>query len=344
MALQPTTATLAEFQSWVDNTRYTRRAMRDDMLNDPIFTILGEDTSNNKASVLSTNGVDYKGFARAKVQGGTIAREAPVEADVHNIYYITFVQRFDYEREMILHDQYEMLNPGGTACIERLWDGVGLFLTNCIWNYNTSSNFDVPAQMGVVNYTITTPDGQPIISASHSGPGYSGKTNIGGTAAFSGAAVVANIDVGHQNRKSQSGVARAYNPDAFLLGNNAALEEAMLQYTGSQKVYSSNNNAVTIAKNGSMDVIKFKHAPRDNFGNFDTTSSKLHKWATINKAEFKNGFKYKWIEKPTVVEGPRVDMNNLDTFDIATCRIAFMPEDPWAIIQNNATSAPVSAY
>lgn len=344
MTLQPTTATIAEFQSWVDDTRYSRRAMTDDMMKDPIFDLLGEDTSNNRASVLSTNGVDYSGFARAKTPGGIVAREAPVETDVHSVYYITFVQRFDYEREMILHDQYGMLNPGGTACIKRLWEGVGLFLTNCAWNYNKSSAFDVPAQTGVIPYTITCPDGQPIISASRSGPGYSSKTNIGGTAAFSGPAVVANIDVGHQNRKTPNGIARAYMPNGLMLGNNAALLEAMLQYTKSEKVYSSNNNALTVFQNGMYDVMQFKYAPRTNTGAFDTTTSKLHKWATFNKEEYKAGFKYKWIEKPTVVEGPRVDTDNLDTFDIATCRIAFMPEDPWAIVQNDATSAPISAY
>lgn len=313
-------------------------------MKDPIFDLLGEDTSNNRASIISTNGVDYSGFAKAKVPGGIISREAPVEADTHSMYYITFVQRFDYEREMILHDQYGMLNPGGTECIRRLWEGVGLFLTNCVWNYNTATNFDVPAQTGVINYVTSTPDGQPIISASHSGPGYSGKSNIGGTAVFSGAAVVANIDAGHQNRKSQAGIARAYQPDMLLEGNSAALNEAMLQYTKSEKVYSSLNNAVTVFQNGSMDVAQFKYAPRDNFGNFDTTAAKLYKWATANKAEFKNAFKYKWIEKPTIVEGPRVNMDNMDSFDEATCRLAFMPEDPWAIIQNNATAAPASAY
>ncbi len=344
MALQPTTATIAEFTSWYDDTRYTRRAMQDDMMKDPIFTLLGEDTSNNRAAILSTNGVDYSGFAKAKVPGGIVSREAPTETDVQSVYYITFAQRFDYERESILHDQYGMLNPGGTKCIERLWEGVGLFLTNCAWNYNTSTNFDVPAHTGVINYTITTPDGKAIIAADHAGPKYANKTNIGGTAAFSGAAVVANIDVGHQNRVTPNGISLAYSPDAFLCGGNAALLEGMKQYTGSERVYSSNNNAVRVFQGGSMDIFQFKHAPRTNVGAFDTTTSKLHKWATINKAEYKAGFQFKWIEKPTIVEGPRVDMDNLDTYDIATCRIAFIPENPWAIIQNNATSAPISAY
>lgn len=344
MALQPTTATLTEFQSWVDNTRYSRREMRDDMLKDPIFDLLGEDTSNNRASVLSTNGVDYSGFAKAKTPGGTIAREAPVEADTQNVYYITFVQQFNYEREMILHDQYGMLNPGGTACMKRLWEGVGLFLTNAVWNFNTSTSIDVPAQTGTINYATTTPDGVAIISASHTGPGYTASTNIGGTSAFSGSSLIANINVGNANRKTQAGIARAYSPNGLLLGNEAALYEAMLQYTKSEQVYSSGNNALTVANGGSYDVFKFKYAPRTMAGGYDTNASKLYKWATIDKEEFKAGFKYKWIEKPTIVEGPKVDMQNLDTFDIATCRIAFIPQDPWAIIQNNATTAPTSAY
>ena len=344
MALQPLTTTLAEFTSWHDDTNYAIRAKVDDMMKDPIFDILGEDTSNNRSSILSTTGIDYSGFAKAKTPGGTIAREAPVEADQHSVQYVTFVQRFDYEREMILHDQYKILDPDGTNCITRLWDAVGLFLTNCFWNYNTSSSFEVPAQQGTITYTITMPDGQPIVSASHSGPGYSSKTNIGGTAAFSGSSVVANIDVGNQNRVTPAGISRAYSPDALFCGNNAALLESMLQYTRSERVYSSNNNAVTVFKNGTMDVVQFKYAPRTSTGAFDTTTSKLHKWATGNKQDIKKGFKYKFIERPTVVNGPMINTDNLDTFRIATCRLAFIPEDAWGLIQNNATTAPTSAY
>lgn len=344
MAIQPLTTTVSEFASWFDDTRYAIRAMQDDMKKDPIFSLLGEDTSSNRSSVLSTTGIDYNQFAKAQVPGQSLARNAPVEADQHSVYYITFSHRFDYERPAILHDQYSILDPDGTACLKAVWDAVGLFLTNCFWNYNTSSSIDVPSQLGVVNYAITCPDGQPIVSASRSGPGYSSKTNIGGTAKFSGSAVVSNIDVGHQNRKTPAGRARPYDANCLFLGRNAALREAMLQYTGSQKVYSSANNAVTVFQGGSMDVFEFKWAPFTTTGDFDTTASKLHKWATGNKEEIRRGFKYKWIEQPTVVEGPKIDTDNLDTFRIATCRIAFMPEDPWGLIQNNASEAPVTAF
>lgn len=345
MALQPTTVTLNEFASWFDNTRYSIRAMQDDMLNDPIFSLLGEDKSNNRSYILSTTGVDYSGFAKAKTPGGVLGNDAPVEADTHSVYYVTFAQKFRYERETILHDQYSVIDPDGTNCIQRLWDGVGLFLTNCFWNYNTSTSFSVPEQQGLITYANATPDAAAIVASTHSGPGYSSKTNIGGTGAFSGSTVVTNIDVGNQNCVTPAGIARAYQPDALMAGaGNAALREAMLQYTRSDKVFSSGNNAVMVAPGAGMDVILLKHAPRTNIGAFDTTTSKLHKWATLNKADFKKFMKYKWIEKPTIVEGPTVDTDNLDTFRIATCRIAFMAESPWCMIQNNASTAPTSAY
>lgn len=344
MAVQPLTTTISEFNSWFDDTDYAIRAMRDDMMKDPIFDLLGEDTSNNRSSVLSTTGIDYNQFAKAQVPGQTLARNAPVEADQHSVNYITFSHRFDYERPAILHDQYNILDPDGTAALKAIWDAVGLFLTNCFWNYNTSTAIDVLAQQGVVNYTITTPDGKAIVASDHSGPGYSNKTNIGGTAAFSGPAVVANIDVGHQNRKTPAGRARPYDANCLFLGRNAALREAMLQYTRSEQVYSSGNNAVRVFQGGSMDVFEFKWAPFTTEGALDTTASKLHKWATGNKEEIKRGFKYKWIEKPTIINGPKIDTDNLDTFRIATCRLAFLPEDPWGLIQNNASTAPVTAY
>jgi hypothetical protein len=320
--------------------------MQDDMLADPIFSFMGEDTSNNRSSTLSTTGVDYSGYAPAKTPGGTLVRSAPVEADQHSVYYITFAKRFDYERETILHDQYNVLDPGGTSALQQLWDGVGLFLTNCFWNYNTvTTGVDVPAQTGTINYANTTPDAAAIVSASHSGPGYSSKTNVGGTGAFSGSTLITNVDVGNQNCVTPAGIARAYMPDALVCGSNAALFENMAQYARTEKVHSSANNAVTIFPGaGGMDVIRLKHAPRTNVGAYDTTTSKLHKWATINKADFKKFMRYKWIERPTVVNGPTVDTDNLDTFRIATCRIAFMAESPWCMIQNNATAAPTSAY
>jgi len=345
MALQPTTVTLNEFASWFNDTRYAIRAMQDDMLADPIFSILGEDTSNNRSYVLSTTGYDYSGFAKAKTPGGPISRDAPVEADQHSVYYVTFIKRFNYEREAILHDQYNIIDPGGTSALQQLWDGVGLFLTNCFWNYNTSTSFSVPEQNGTITYANATPDAAAIVASTHSGPGYSSKTNIGGTGAFSGSTVVSNIDVGNQNCVTPAGIARAYQPDALVCAmGNAALREAMLQYTRSDKVFSSGNNAVMVAPGAGMDVILLKHAPRTNVGAFDTTAAKLHKWATINKADFKKSMKYKWIERPTIVDGPTLDTDNLDTFRTATCRIAFMAENPWCMIQNNATSAPISAY
>ncbi len=344
MAVQPKTTTVSEFTSWFDDTRYAIRAMEEDMMKDPIFSLLGEDTSDSRSSVLSTTGYDYSGYAKAKNRGGVISRESPVEADQHSVQYLTFVQRFDYEHEAILFDQYKILDPTGTKCIERLWEGIGLFLTNCFWNLNTDSTFNQPEQNGTIPYTITTPDGQPIVSASHSGPNYSSKTNIGGTAAFSGSAVVANIDVGHQNRVTPNGVSKAYQPDALFSGGNAALLESMLQYTKSEKVYSSTNNALRVFQNGTMDVYQFKHAPRTASGGFDTTAAKLHKWATGNTKDISEGFRYKWADRPHVVEGPTVDTDNLDTFRIATATIAFLPESPWGLIQNNATTAPVSAF
>ncbi len=346
MAQQPLTTTISEFSSWFNDTRYAIREMQDDMMSDPIFTLLGEDTSDNRSSQLSTTGIDYSGIAPAKTPGGIVARSAPVQADQHTVQYVTFVKRFDYEREAIIHDQYRILDPNGTECLKQLWAGVGLFLTNCLWNQNQNTNFNIPAQTGVINYTITTPDSQAIISASHSGPGYSSKTNIGGTGAFSGSTVVTNLNVGYQNATTPAGVPMTYNGDTLLTGRNGPLIEAMTQYTKSERVYSSLNNAVTVFQNGTMNVVEFKYAPRNSDLNasFNTSAGALNQWATADSELLKKSFKYKWAEMPTIVEGPTVDMNTLDTFRIATCRIAFLPENPFAIIQNNATTAPISAY
>lgn len=344
MAVQPTSVSLAQFRSWFNDTRYAVRAELDNMMNDPIFDLLGEDTSDNTSDTLSTTGIDYSGYAKAKVPGGTVTKDAPVQADQHSVYYVTFVHRFNYELESILHDQYKVLDPDGTEAVKRLWNSVGLFLTNCLWNQNQNSSFNIVAHEGTISYTITTPDGQPIISASHSGPGYSGKTNIGGTGPLSGPNLVTNIQVGNQNLTTAGGFSQPYDADAILIGNVEPMVETAKQITQSQKVSSTANNAVNIYSGGSKDVIVFKHAPKTAAGAYDTTTTSLYKWATANKRNMKRFMRYKWIARPQMIGEKNLDDSNLDSFRTAFCRIAFLPENPFCLFQNNASTAPTTAW
>jgi len=341
MAVQPSTVQLAEFRSWFDETDYTNRAALEDMMNDPIFTLLGEDTSNNISDTLATNGVDYSGYALAKIPGGAVTKDAPVEMDTHTIQYITFVQRFNYEMETISHDKYKMDDPDGNELIIRLWNSVGLFLTNCLWNQNTGTSFNVLSHDGTISYTNTTPDGVAIISASHSGPGYSSKTNIGGTTPLSVPNLTTNITVGQENITQPSGHPIAYDADLILVGNHGAMTEGATQITRSVKVPGSGNNSVNIYSGGTYDVVEFKHAPKTAAGARSTTNADKFKWATANSRNLRRMMKYKWNMRPHIRQSTTIDDNNLDVFRTAVCRLAFMPESPWAFIQNNATAAPV---
>lgn len=344
MPVQPSTVQLQEFRSWFNQTEHTVRATIDDMLADPIFTILGEDTSNNRSDTLATTGVDYSGYAKAKTPGGTVTKDAPVEEDQHNITYVTFVQRFNYELESILHDKYQMDDPEGNELMIRLWNAVGLFLTNAWWNFNTSTSFNVTSHDGTITYTNTTPDGVAIVSASHSGPGYSGKTNVGGTGPLSVPNLTTNVQVGNQNVQSANGYSYAYEADTIIVGTEGSLLETAAQITKSTKVPATGNNAVNVYSGGTHDVIQLKFAPRTAKGVYDTTAAKQYKWATANKRNLKRMMKYKWAMKPAIIgQSTEIDQDNLDYFRTAACRIAFMPENPWCMIQNNATTAPVSA-
>ena len=314
------------------------------MMKDPIFELLGEDTSANLSDTLSTTGVDYTGIARAKTPGGAVTKDAPIELDQHSVPYITFVKRFSYELETIAHDKYKFVDPNGTAVIDQLWEAVGLFLTNCMWNDNTSTTTTVLAHEGTISYANTTPDGQAIISASHSGPTYSSKTNIGGTGALSGPNLVANRQVAKQNFVFGSSLPKNYKGDTILIPDVEPMIEQALQITGSEKVASSSNNSISLYQGGSRDVVVFRYAPRNNAGAYDTTTTDLYKWATADRGAMKMGMKYKWILKPQIVQSSNIDDNNLDSFRTAVCRIAFLPEDPFCLCQNNASTAPTTNW
>lgn len=345
MAQQPSTVQLQSFRSWFDDTRYARRQMIEDMTKDPIFSLIGEDTTDNTSDTLSTMGIDYSGYAKAKVPGGSVTKDAPTERDTHSANYITFVKRFSYEMETISHDQYKLLDPDGTEAIKQLWESVGLFLTNCLWNENDVTAFDVLSHDGVISYATGSPDGNPIIYNAHSGANYSGKTNIGGTGALSGPNLVTNIDIGKANFVTDNNVPLSYRPDQIWIGDVEVMTETARQITGSAKVASSGNNAVNIYNDGSKEVVVFKHAPRvSTTGARSSTAADIYKWATAEKAKAKRYCRYKWNIRPQIVKEQNIDSDNLDSFVTAVCRIAFINDSPFFMVQNNATQAPTTAW
>lgn len=344
MAQLPSTVQLANFRSWFNDTDYNVRYQEKEMLKDPIFDLFGEDDSMNLSDTLSTTGIDKTGIALAKTPGGSVSKDAWIELDQHSVPYITFVKRVNYELETILHDKYRLLDPNGTDVIDQLWEAVGLFLTNCFWNDNTATTTTVLAHNGTISYPTTTPDGVSIINSGHSGPNYSSKTNIGGTGVLSGPNMVTNIQVGKQNFCYGSGQPKSYRPDAIIVPDVEPMVEQALQITGSQRVASSANNAVNIYSGGNKDVIVLKHAPRTNANVYDTTAADLYKWATAQRSMLKTGMKFKWIAKPQLIESSNIDDSNLDAFRTAFCRIAFLPEDPFCMVQNNATAAPATNW
>lgn len=345
MSQLPSTVQLAGFRSWFDDTRYSRRAMLDEMMRDPIYELFGEDKSSNTSDTLSSMGIDYSGIAKAKTPGGKVTKDAPIEADTHSVGYITFVKRFNYELESILHDQYKILDPNGTMCIQQLWEAVGLFLTNVLWNENDATSFDVLAHEGVISYQTGSPDGKAFIAADHSGPGYSGKTNIGGTGPLSGPNLVTNIDIGKTNFCWPSGQPKSYRPDLIIHGDVEVLTETSMQITRSSKVSSSANNAANKYADGSKEVFVLKHAPRSSTTNQrSTTAADIYKWATGEKAKMKSGLRLKWAAKPQLIGERNIDDDNLDSFATAFCRLAVIIDDPFCMVQNNASQAPTPAW
>lgn len=345
MSQTPSTVQLAGFRSWFDDTRYARRAMIDEMMNDPIYSLMGEDKTLNTSDTLSTMGIDYSGIAKAKTPGGRVTKDAPIEADTHSVGYITFVKRFNYELETILHDQYKLLDPDGTMCIRQLWEAIGLFFTNVLWNENDATSFDVLAHEGVVTYTTGCPDGKALVAADHSGPNYSNKTNIGGTGPLSGPNVVTNVDIGKTNFCHPSGQPMFYRPDQIWHGDVEVMTEASKQITSSTKVASSANNAVNMYSDGSKEVVVFKHAPRSSTTNLrSTTAGDVYKWATAEKAKAKQSVRYKWIAKPQLIGEKNIDDENLDSFATAFCRVAVIIDNPFFMVQNNATTAPTTNW
>lgn len=347
MSQLPSTVQIEAFRSWFDDTRYARRAMLDDMMKDPIYDLIGEDKSSNTSDTLSTMGIDNLRMAKAKTPGGKVTKNAPVELDPHSVKFITFVDRSNYELESILHDQYKLLDPDGTSCVMNIWESVGQFLTNVLWNENDQTAFDVLAHEGVITYDVGCPDGKALIASDHSGPNYSGKTNIGGTGPLTGPNLVTNVDIGKANFTRGGGLPMGYRPDQIWIGDVEVMNEAARQITGSQKVSSSANNAVNIYADGSKEVVSFKYAPRNSItGSRSTTAADVYKWATAEKAKAKSSVRLKWIAKPQLIgeKNLNLDDENLDSFATAFCRLAVIIDNPFFMVQNNATTAPTPAW
>ncbi len=135
------------------------------------------------------------------------------------------------------------------------------------------------------------------------------------------------------------------NPPHYCHGDVEVMTEQSLQITRSSKVSSSANNAANKYADGSKEVFVLKHAPRVSTTNQrSTTAADIYKWATAEKAKLKQSVRYKWIARPQLIGEKNIDDDNLDSFATAFCRVAVIIDNPFCMVQNNASTPPTPAW
>lgn len=346
MSATATRVDLDGFRSWFNNTDYKLMESLDNKLSDPIYSLLGEYDDSSKSDTISVTGRDNSGFAATKLPGGKINKQAAVEEDQMNKGFMSFAETSNIEWESVIHDKYRYADEQPAEIVDKVMDSASLLLHHQLFNFGTASSVTMEGTHG--SYGLTVPSGQNLFSSSHSGPGYSSKSNLVGTGALSNANLIANIQHGNENMVTSNGTAIPYTPDLLIVPNDAAMVEAAIQITKSDKVYSSANNAtnifsdkgIKIFRGGSMSVVVLPFAPRTAAGAYDT--AKQYYWQTADSMMLKKAIKYKWAARPTVASR-FVDPENLDSYFSVAARLAVVAQRWQGINLNNSTTIPVTA-
>lgn len=335
MSATPTQVDLSGFRSWFNDTDYVLQSKIDDMMKDPIFSLLGEYEGSGKSDTISVTGRANERFAQTKAEGAAINRVAPVEEDQLSKGYLTFAEQQSYSWESIVHDRYAFADSDPAEMVDNVLDGISLLFHGQLFNGSTGTSITLGGSHGA--YDISIPDGGALFKATHSGPGYSSKSNIAGTQALSHENLVANIQHGNENLVTSTGKAISYNPDLLIVPNDARMVEKARTITGSQQVESSANNAINIFSGGTMKVVVLKNAPRSTSGAYDT--SKQYHWMTADSNMLRKSVQYKFAARPQVL-AKYMDAENADSYHSVLARVAVVAKRWQFGVLNNSTTAP----
>lgn len=336
MAATPAIVRTDGFTSWFNDTKYLLQEKIDLAMKDPIFDLFGEHSDPSRANQISITGRDNTRTAKTKAEGSQVLPEAPVEEDQKAQQYITFEFSQVYTYESVVHDQYKYAEEDPTEMVDNVFRGISRLFHAQLFNASTSTTVTLPGTAGA--YNIAMPNGQAVFSTSHSGPGYTGKSNYyNSDLAFSNAAITTARNYGIQNFVTSTGERKPFMPDLLIVPNSGVMVEAATQATFSELVPGTANNSINYYK-GRMDVAELKYAPETSATNAYNTSTQYN-WILANKADLKKSLKYKFIERPRILT-KFLDPDTGDSKITVLARVATIPLRWQFGVRVNATTAP----
>lgn len=328
------------FRSWFNDTRYLLLDKIDAAMKDPIFDLLGEIKDPSKSDTISVTGRDNTRTAKTKAESAKIVPEAAVEEDQLSKGYVTFAAQQRFTWESIVHNQYGYSDEDPTELVDNVFRGISRLLHAQLFNKATSTSVTMPGTHG--SYALTLPNGQSLFSASQSGPGYSSKTNIGGTGALSIPNLTSNIQVGISNFVTSTGERREYRPNAIIIPMQAEMREKGKQVTGSSQVESTGNNAINVYSGGAMKLIELCYAPENPDSGHAYNTSLQYNWMTVDLEALKKSVQYKFISRPTVLPLYQ-DPETGDYILNVMARVAVVAKRWQFGVLNNSTTAPTTS-
>lgn len=335
-----TTVSTTGYRSWFNSTRYAVMDKLDLMLQaDPVLELFSEITDGGKEDSINMTGRANDGYAHVKSPGEKANLDGPVEEDQMNKNFFTISERANIEWEAFVHDKYSLVTDAATELYEKIMNTVYLALSHQIFNFGTSTTVNLP---GSYSYSLTTPDGVALYSASHTTPsGATGKSNLPGTQALSMPNLTNHIQTVQENIVSSKGNAMSYNPNIlFVSANCQRMVEMATQITRSSQVPSTANNAYNLYSGGTMEVVALKHTPFNEIGAYST--AKQYFWGTADRNMLKKVLRYKWAARPVAM--PKfMDQENGDSSYLGMARFGFGASRWQGVALNNSTTAPTTA-
>lgn len=307
---------LVGYRTFFNSTVYSLIEKLENMENDPIFGLLGEqahttatgDTVNFTSSTLS-------GYSPVVVPGGDIPLSSVTEGDALARTYFSIKDGMTVEYEAYLHNKLDEQLEKGSDLTEKAMATAALLLSGQILNNANATTQTAP---GGLVHNISCADTLALGSNAHTVPGKPGTTYsniLSGADALSDSALdsleqqikAANVD--------DAGTNRPFTADVLIVPDNATMIKKALQLTGSTLVSESNNNAINIYRGGRLEVVVLKEAPRGADGSYST--SKQYFWALASRKAIKRAVKYRWAMRPSSVKQggvvPKFMDKNLDS-------------------------------
>jgi len=335
----PATVDLSGFSTWFENKQYILQEKIDDALNDPIFDLVGQDVSPNRATTIDVTGRDATYTGKTKSPGAKVSPLAPVEEDQLSREYVTFESAMRIEWESLQHDLYKFADEQPEELVDNVYRGISRLIHAQIFNRADQTTVTMPGSAG--SYTLSLPDSKAFFATDHSGPNYSGKSNKIGNATteLSTPNVTVVQQHGIENFISSSGERKSFRANAIMVPDVAAMVEAALQITRSEKVRETANNSVNIYSGGTMDVIVLKYAPETPSSDHAYNSSLDDYWVLLNKEAFRKSVKYKLLVRPHVLTR-FLDPENGDSYITVLARAAVYAKRWQCAVLSPSTTAP----